>query len=186
MAIKKLNAVLSLITILLLLAHIGYTSYSYLTMYYNPELRKFFIFPFMIAVMIHAVLGMLSVFLNSDGTALSSYPKLNRHTVLQRVTAALILPLVFLHTQTFNLMKENAEAGNKWVIWLLIIAEVLLFAAALAHAALSLSRALITFGLLKSRDRQIKIDRVCLIISGLILVFASYAVIKGQMTMFMG
>lgn len=184
MIIKRFNAVLSLITILLLLTHIGYTSFAYLTMYYNPLMTKVFSIPFMVSVCIHGVLGMSQVFMNSDGTALGSYPKLNRATLMQRLSAALIFPLVFVHVNTFGYMQANAESGTIGVIILLMATEILLFAAALCHASISFSRALITLGLLTSRDTQKKIDRIFLIAAMVILAIASFAVVRGQAIMF--
>lgn len=39
MKIKKINAVLALFSILAMILHIGYNSFSYLTMYYNLSLK---------------------------------------------------------------------------------------------------------------------------------------------------
>ena len=40
MTVKKWNARLSLLTILLLLIHEGYQLFAYITFYYNPVLSK--------------------------------------------------------------------------------------------------------------------------------------------------
>ena len=75
MKLKKANAVLGLLSTLLLLAHIGYTVNSYLTMRHDPAVKLATTAPFAIAVLLHAILGMLSVFLLGDGTRLDLYPK---------------------------------------------------------------------------------------------------------------
>ena len=62
MKLKKINAVLALLSILLLLAHVGFSVFAYLTMYYNPILTLVFAWPFMITACLHAVCGMLTVF----------------------------------------------------------------------------------------------------------------------------
>lgn len=183
---KKINAVLSLIMILLLLLHAGSMSYMYLTMNYIEGLVSFTSGSVIIATFIHSILGMISVFLNADGTRLDMYPKLNRATVIQRISAALILPLVFVHVKTFGLMKEAASSGKMTVVFILMVLEVLLFATVTAHASVSLSRALITLGILKSRELQKKIDRVCWVIGGIVFVTASFAVIRTQLIMFAG
>lgn len=182
---KKANALLSLITALLMMAHIGYTSYAYLTMYYNPFLTNLISYSFMVCVCLHAILGMMSVFLNSDGTKLNKYPGYNKATIVQRVTAALIFPLVFIHVNTFKYMQASAEAGRSWIIILLMVSEILLFATVLAHFAVSFSRALVILGWLKSAEKQKRIDKACIVICSLILVFASFAVVRGQIMMFM-
>ena len=105
MKLKKANAVLALLAILIMLMHVGYSVFAYLTMYYNPFLSKLFAWSFMVIACLHAVCGMLAVFLQSDGTRLDQYPKKNLRTILQRVSAALIFPLLILHINTFALMK---------------------------------------------------------------------------------
>ena len=109
---KKLNAALGLLSILLMLVHVGYSVFAYLTMYYNPQLKNLTAYPFLVAVSLHAVLGMSLVFFQSDGTSLSEYPKQNLHTVLQRLSAALILPMLILHLNTFSLMQSASQAGQ--------------------------------------------------------------------------
>ncbi len=183
---KKLNAFLSLITVFLLLVHAGYSAYAYLTMYYNPSISKTLSCAVMTAVMIHAVISMISVFLNSDGTRLDRYPKLNKATVAQRVSAALILPLVFIHVNTFDLMKSASESGKTIVIYLLMATQIILFATVAAHISVSLSRVLVILGLLKSPSVQKKMDKICIIAGAVLTAFAAFAIIRGELIMFMG
>ena len=56
--------------------------------------------------------GMLTVFLQADGTRLDLYPKQNLRTILQRASAALILPLLILHINTYDLLASTAEAEH--------------------------------------------------------------------------
>lgn len=184
MKLKKINAVLSLLTVLAMLLHIGYSDFAYLTFYYNPGLKLLLSVPFMVLACLHAVCGMTAVFLQSDGTRLDLYPKQNAGTIIQRVSAALILPLLFLHINTFNLLKASAE-GGKWLFFgLLIFAQLLFYADVLAHAAVSLSRAFITLGWLSSREKQERIDRAAVIVCVVIFLVSAFAVVKGQFAMF--
>ena len=57
---------MSLITIVLLLVHIGYNVYAYLTFSYNPVLTETLSYCLLTAMCLHAVLGMCSVFLLGD------------------------------------------------------------------------------------------------------------------------
>ena len=73
MKLKKFNALIALLSSIALLIHIGYSSFAYLTMYYNPDMKNLTATPFIICTMIHAVCGMCIVFLQNDGTDLSVY-----------------------------------------------------------------------------------------------------------------
>ena len=185
MKLKKINAVLGLLSAAALLIHIGYTIYAYLTLYYNPVLKLLTAIPQMVLICLHAVCGMAAVFLQADGTRMDLYPKQNRRTILQRMTAALILPLLILHLNTYSLLKSTAE-GGQWVWFaLLILAQPLFYATALIHTATSLTRSLITLGWLGSRERQKKIDRVVYVLCAAIFAAAVFAVMKGELAMFL-
>ena len=185
MKLKKLNAVTGLLSILCMLLHVGYSIYAYLTFYYNPLLTKAFSVPFMVSACLHGILGMLTVFLQNDGGRMDLYPKQNRRTILQRVSAALIFPLLIIHVNTFSAMRESAEKGHVTLIILLILAELIFFSAVLTHIAVSLTNGFITLGVLSSRETQKKIDRVIYVIGALGFVIAVYAVVKVQIAMFL-
>ena len=112
MRLKKINAALGLLSIVAMLLHIGYTVFAYLAFYYNPTLKLLTAVPFMVLVCLHAVCGMLTVFLQADGTRLDLYPKKNLRTILQRASAALMLPLLILHINPYGLLASTAEAGQ--------------------------------------------------------------------------
>ena len=141
MPLKKINAALGLLSIAAMLVHIGYTVFAYLAFYYNPTLKLLTAVPFMVLACLHAICGMLTVFLQSDGTRLDMYPRQNARTVLQRVSAALILPLLILHINTFGLLQSSAEAGQWLWFALLMLSQPLFYGVVLAHIAVSVSRA---------------------------------------------
>lgn len=185
MILKKINAALGLLSILFLLLHIIYNVYAYLTMYYNPFLQKVFAIPFMVLVCLHAICGMLTVMLKNDGSTLDLYPQQNLRTILQRVSAALIFPLLILHINTFSLMQACAKKDMKAGICLLILAELLFFAVVIIHVAVSLTKGLITLGLLTSRETMAVLDRIIYICGAIFYFAAVYAVVKGQVIMFL-
>ena len=184
MKLKKCNACLSLLSILSGLIHIGYSAYAYLTFYYNPVLKHLTAIPFIVCTCLHAVLGMLLVFLQGDGTRLSLYPRLNARTLVQRASAALIFPLLILHLNTFQLLQSTAGSGSWFVFALVLLAQLLFYAAVLAHIAVSVSCALITLGLLSSDKARKAIDRAALIFCAILFVFALFSVMKGELAMF--
>lgn len=185
MVIRKISAALGLFSIAAIMIHIGYTVFAYLTFYYNPTLKVLTAVPFMVAACLHAVCGMVAVFLQSDGTRLDLYPKQNVRTVVQRVTAALIFPLLILHINTYSMLRASAEAGQWFYFALLMLSQPVFYAVTLAHIATSLTRGMITLGWLSDREKQKKIDRAVYIICAVLFAVALWAVVKGQLAMFL-
>ena len=185
MRLKKINAVLGLLSILFLLLHMGYSAFAYLTFYYNPTLKLLTAIPFIVLVCLHAICGMLTLSLQEDGGRMDLYPRQNKQTVLQRISAALIFPLLILHLNMFSLMRASAERGQTALIILLIAAELLFFAVVIIHVVLSFSKGLITLGILSSRQGQLTLDRVFYVIGALAFLIAAYAVVRGQVLMFL-
>ncbi len=183
--LKKLNAALGLLSIAAMLLHIGYTVFAYLAFYYNPALKQLTAVPFMVLACLHAVCGMLTVFLQSDGTRLNLYPRQNLRTILQRVSAALMLPLLILHINTFNLLQSTAQAGQWLWFALLMLSQPLFYGVALTHVAVSVTRGLITLGLLTSIDRQKRIDRVVYILCALAFAVSTFVVVRTELAMFL-
>ncbi len=185
MKLKKINAVLGLLSMVTLFVHIVYTAYSYLTFYYNPGLKLLTSIPFMILTCLHAICGMAIVFLQSDGTRLDLYPKQNVRTILQRITAALIFPMLILHINTFDLLRSCAE-NKRWLAFaLLMFTQPLFYGIVLTHIAVSLTRAMITLGWVFSREKQKAIDRIVYIAGAVIFMIATFAVLRGQLSMFL-
>ena len=184
MKIKKINAVLSLITVLLLVAHIGYNAFCFLTMYYNPVLKQVFSVPFMTAVLLHAVLGMLSVFLLSDGTNLTEYPRQNWKTILQRTTAALFFPLLLVHINSFDIYTSAASEGKYFLFYFIMFCDVCFYFITAMHVSVSISRALVTLGLISSPKTQQKIDNVALTVALIVVIIAGAIIVRGLISMF--
>ena len=184
MKLKKINAAAGLLSAIALLVHVGYTVYAYLAFYYNPALKLLTAVPFMVLTCLHAACGMSVVFLQADGTRLDLYPRQNLRTLLQRLSAALILPLLFLHLNTYDLLRASAE-GGRWLLFaLLMLSQPLFYAAALAHVAVSVTRATITLGWLTDRERQKRVDRIVYILLSVVFAVSVYAVVRGQIAMF--
>lgn len=185
MRLKKINAALGLLSIAAMLVHIGYTVFAYLAFYYNPTLKLLTAVPFMVLACLHAVCGMLTLFLQSDGTRLDLYPRQNARTILQRASAALMLPLLILHINTFTLLQSSAGAGQ-W-IWfaLLMLSQPLFYGTALTHIAVSVTRGLITLGWLSSTEKQKVIDRVVYVLCALAFAVSTFVVIRTELAMFL-
>ena len=154
-------------------------------MYYNPVLKYVFAVPFMVMACLHAICGMMTVFTQGDGTRMDLYPNQNMRTVLQRLSAALIFPLLILHLYTFTLMNNSATSGKIIYVILLIIAEVLFFATVITHVSVSITKAFITLGILSSKELMDKIDKVIYIVNAVVFVIAVVVIVRGQIIMFL-
>ena len=185
MKLKKINAVLALLTMLFILIHIGYNSYCYLTFYYNPTLKNVTAIPVMLLTCAHGICGILAVFLMGDGTKLNTYPKQNIRTIIQRVSAALFFPLLILHLNTFNILKNSSEEGTWFKFIVVILCQVIFYGVVIIHTAVSVTKALITLGLLSSPTKQKKLDKFIFLAAGFILAIATFSIIKGQLSMFL-
>lgn len=169
MAIKKWNARLSLLTLLLLVLHEGYQLYAYLTFYYNPTLSKVSGFAAAGCFVLHAILSMICVFVLHDAKNVA-YKKLNIRTVMQRVSAVLILILLPLHIFSFSLLKSSV-GGIGYVP--VEAAQILFYAMLTCHVVLSFSNALITLGRLSDMKKKRVIDIIVLVIFVILFIAAS-------------
>ena len=185
MKLKRIDAALGLLSAIALLVHIGYTAYAYLAFYYNPTLKLLTAVPFMVLACLHAVTGMTSVFLQADGTRLDLYPKQNIRTIIQRIAAALILPLLILHLNTYSLLRTCAEGGKWFFFAMLMISQPLFYGTVIAHVASSVTRGMITLGWITSRGRQKMIDRIIYVIWAAVFLLVTFAVVKGELAMFL-
>lgn len=182
MKLKKINAILGLGTIAALLIHMAYNLFCYFTMYYNPVLTTVFTAPIIIFVCLHAVTGMSVLFLHSGGTRADLYPDLNRETVLQRLSAALIFPLLLIHMNTHGILES--ASSNRLAFFAVLLVEVLFFATVMTHVSISLSRAFVTLGWLESIEKKQKIDRAVYIIMGILFVISVTVIVRGQILLF--
>lgn len=183
MILKKINAISGLLSAPALFVHIIFNVYCYLTMYYNPALKQLTSLPFMIFVIVHAICGMLTLFLLGDGTKLDLYPKKNARTVLQRVSAALIFPMLIVHLKSFDLLSSAASEGKWTMFGALLAVQVLFYAVVLTHTAVSFSKSLITLGILSSKKAMNTVDYIMYSLCALTFALASFAIVKGYIAM---
>ena len=185
MKLKKCNAVLSLLTVLALLLHVGYVFYAYLTFDYNASIQKVLSRIVEALVCVHGVLGMCLVFLMGDGTRLGDYPRQNLSTVLQRVSAALLFPLLLVHVKTFSLLGSFAAEGRMTGFAVVLALQVLFYADVAVHVVTSLPRALITLGWLRRERTRRVLDRVLWVLGALIFAALTVTVVRTELIIFM-
>ena len=103
-----------------------YNIFAYATFYYNPKMKLFISVPLMILISFHAICAITSVFLTGDGTKTTLYPKKNYQTIIQRVSGILMLPMLIIHINSFELLKQTAQ-NQQWLFLFIIISESLFY-----------------------------------------------------------
>lgn len=180
MAIKKWNARLSLLTVLLLLIHEGYQLFAYITFYYNPLLSKVTGYAVAACLVLHAILSVVGVDVLHDAKGVA-YKRLNIRTVLQRVSAMLLILLLPLHIFSFPLLKSSA-GGFGYI--LVEAAQIAFYTTLFCHIATSFSSALVTLGWLSDIKKKRIIDVVVLVICVIMLIAVSVIITTGHTKIF--
>ena len=101
------------------------------------------------------------------------------------IFAALVLPLLILHINTFNLLQSSAQAGQWLWFGLLMLSQPLFYATVLTHIATSVTRAFITLGWLSSTEKRRAIDRVIYVLCALAFAVSTFVVMRTELAMFL-
>lgn len=176
MLLKRINAVLGLLTILALLGHGGVMTVSLWTGWYHYILCKSLSRVTVILLFLHVVMTLGIFFFGHDG-AVMGYPRLNRATRLQRDSAILILVLIHVHTRAYAHMATGAVLPG-WKAVLFCVTEVLYFGAVLTHVAVSVSKAAVTLGLVSTERGLRAVDCTARVICALAMLAAAGGVIS--------
>ena len=165
--IKKVNTILSLLTFTLLVIHVGYLTVSYLLFFYNPIATAVTGLSLEAAFILHAILSAISVFGAHDSRTIA-YKKMNIATVLQRITAVMMIVLLPVHISFSNLL--NGEGTPRQAFYIFIAVQLLFYGSIFTHVAVSFSKALISLGWLQDDDKRRKIDRTAAVICAVLFV----------------
>ena len=169
MNIKRFNANLSLLTLVLLLIHEGYQLGAYITFYYNPILTKASGRAVACCFIMHAILSAICVFALHDSKTIA-YKKYNIRTVLQRVSAVMLFFLLPIHILSFPLLQSSAGGAG----YLLVEAVQIIYYAALScHISMSFSNSLVTLGRLTDIKKKRIIDTIVLVICAFLFIAVS-------------
>lgn len=166
MRIKKINAILALLTMALLLAHGGYQIVSYILYFYNPVITKVLGGALATAYVLHAVLSMYIVFKVND-TVKITYRKRNIRTLIQRDTGMLSMLLFFFHAEGMMLLGKTAGTG--W-FYVMEFASFLFIMVLMVHVSISFSKAFVTLGLITDEKKVKVIDNVMAVICAVFFV----------------
>lgn len=143
MLLRKINAIISLLTTLFLLYHAIFTSVWMLSKGSVEQGAP--VAPWILAGLVaaHAFLSIyfaVSSHMEGEKRKVKSYPKMNRVTMFQRVSGILLIIFAALH-----IAGASGAMTPPYIVH--VIVPPLFFTIALAHAALSTEKAFITLGI---------------------------------------
>lgn len=184
MTLKKCNAILALLSVPAFLIHVGYNVFAYIAFFYMPALSILTAIPFTVLVCAHAICGMCTVFLMGDGTNPVLYPRQNAGTIIQRVSAALIFPLLIIHINSHSLL-STAVTGYRGLFFTVIVLQILFFAVTASHVAVSFSKAFVTLGILGDKHKKKIMDIITVIVCAVSFIIASICVVRGEIILFL-
>lgn len=147
MLLRKINAIISLLTTLFLLDHAIFSSVWMLSRGKVEQSAPFAPWILVGLVAAHAFISIyFAVEANMDGTKVKgkNYPKLNRVTIFQRASGIMLIVFTALHVAGVSGAMHTPHIVHT-------IVPPLFFAVALAHAAVSTDKAFITLGIGNAR-----------------------------------
>ena len=180
MNLKKNNAILSLFTCLMLLIHVVYQAVAHLMLFYYPIVSKILGYAVLIPAVIHGVMSAISVLFLHDSRKIM-YKKANARTYIQRICAVIIVVLLPAHLYSYAI--HDITAGTA-LFYAATLIQIIFYGAIITHAAISVSKALITLGMLENTDKMHIIDRCMFSICAALFVAVSIIVTGAKMTLF--
>ena len=111
MKLKKINAVLGLLIVLSLCGHAGTMGFSLWTGWYSFLLCKSLAKITISLLVLHVFCSLCLFFFVHDGAGLK-YSKCNVSTILQRISALLILGLLHIHMKAYAHMATGTVLGT--------------------------------------------------------------------------
>ena len=178
MKLKKTNAALAIITTAVLVAHLGYNLIAYICFYYNQVVSLISGILVSGLFIAHGVLAIVILIHSHDSLSIE-YKSLNKRTVFQRITAAVIMVLLPFHVLGYMLLSKSAGS----IFYVLLEAQRFVFyLAVMIHAALSFSNSLVTLGLLADIGKKRILDLVLMIVA--VLFGIGFAIYVTAMNLF--
>lgn len=147
MLLRKINAIISLLTTLFLLDHAIFTSVWMLSKGSVEQSAP--VAPWILAglMTVHAFISIdfaISAYIEGERRKVKSYPKMNRVTIFQRVSGILLIIFTALHIAGASGVMQPPQIVHT-------IFPPLFFTIALSHTAVSTDKAFITLGIGNAR-----------------------------------
>lgn len=176
MRVKKINSVLSIFTIVVIVMHIAFSCRTLLTGWYSKEISYVLPMLLYVTVGVHAMLSMYIVFLVHDESSVTKYKKQNISTVIQRLSAILMLVMLHPHISIFSQFKPGATFEPSMAIPTILV-ESVFYIAVLSHIALSIPKCVVSLGLLHSEESLKIVKIISNIVCTIIFIFTLVALI---------
>lgn len=176
MILKKTNAVLGLMIIAAVICHAGTMTFSLITFWYDFAICKFFAHAAVTFMILHALMSICLFFFQHDGSDMR-YSRQNMRTLLQRITAVVMIVLIHFHTSAYAHMATGETLSTGTAVFR-CITECIYILSVFLHTAMSFSRALVTLGWISSMRTAARIDRFACIVCGLAAICSLFAVIR--------
>ena len=180
MNLKKNNAILSLFTCLMLLIHVVYQAVAHLLFFYFPMVSKILGYAVLIPAVIHGVMSAISVLLLHDSRKIM-YKKANVRTYIQRICAVIIVVLLPAHLYSYAI--HDITAGSA-LFYSGVSIQIIFYGAIITHVSVSVSKALITLGMVGNMDKMHMIDRSLFVICAVLFIAVSIIVTGAEINMF--
>jgi hypothetical protein len=178
--LKKANAILSIISLALLSAHALYELSAYVLFYYNPFISALTGWLAGGAIAMHAVLSAINLFKFNDSKTVL-YKRLNLGTIVQRVSAVIMVLLFPFHINTYDFLKINSHGA---AFYLAETVYIVFYSALFTHIAVSFSRALISLGKLEDDRKRRSINKAVSIICAAAALITIIITIRTHIKMF--
>ncbi len=172
MVLKKINAVLGLLLSAVCLTHVVAEVCNGLNHGSLASINQIIARICGTIAIFHVLISCFMIFISHEGKKMNQYPRENMSTLLQRLSGLLMIFFLFFH---IGLLQALADHQGQDLLFFILrtSAAILCYGTVFLHIALSFSRALITLGVLTSRDTKRRLDRILWVILGLGFITAS-------------
>ena len=174
MLLKKTNAAFGLLTIIALVIHAWYQMVSYVRFTHDEKMTMILAGVVMLCLLIHVVLAMCILMFANERADITEYPGYNTRTIIQRASAIGILVLLLGHISAFKVLMAGSPGG----LLPAAIIQILFLGMAFAHISVSLSKALITLGIITSERTKDVLDRIMAVLCSAAFIAACVIIIK--------
>lgn len=176
MPIKRINSFLSLITSVALLAHIAMACKTLATGWFHTVISNLISGIVACLVLFHAVLSICILIFVHDGSDLK-YAKNNVATILQRLSAVLIIALLYFHLNAYTHVVSDISLTTIQTV-LHIITELLFFAVVIIYITTSVPKSFIKLGFVCSENKIKWIERISYVIGAVIMMATGGAMLR--------
>lgn len=177
MILKKLNAISALLATLSLCGHLVIMTRSLFTGWYNFSLCKGLAHATMCIVIFHVFLSAVIMFFLHDGTDMKKYAGQNISTVIQRASALIGVVFLHMHVRSYTFMATH-EVLSPLKSHITGITEVIFVSAILVHVAVSLSKVLISLGIVSSNQVLQRVNKIVYAICLILGIAAATAILR--------